>query len=165
MGSLRIVNKLFEILKSIENKKLNQIHKISDFNKINLMRLHSKGDLVDCELIHLAFFGHKNRRVHCYTTDKEQGIRNRLKIYCSTINFLIWFFFDYPKVEGAPLHPIVKNDPRPRWKPGKVFILDEKTGKEIKQISITRIYLFCLIYQICLQYFYLFRRWKYKIFK
>lgn len=95
---------------------------------------------MDCELIHLAFFGWKHDVCHIYTTDSEFTVTTRLKLYYCYIKFIIWFAFEYPKQsERLPLSQI-PNNKCPEWKCGKVFILKERTGEKIKKISVAKIY-------------------------
>lgn len=129
MGSFRLLCKLLLELKKIKkpDNKLNK--KITEI----LEGLKSFGDLVDCELIHLAFFGSNNRHCNCYTTDLEATIKDRLGLYCKSMNFFIQLHFDYPLY-------IDLEHTRPKWRCGKVCILDRETGKKIAEISSTKIY-------------------------
>ena len=138
MGSFRIICKLHQGLKNSQIKSSGGLRKKSIFfdtakqmSKIT-EGLKTSGDLVDCELVHLAFFGFDNHHCHCYTTDSEKVVMNRLKLYCEFVNFLIYYFFDR-KTIGYQHN-------RPEWKCGKVFILDRDTGEKIKKISATKIY-------------------------
>ena len=103
-------------------------------------KLKSKGDLVDCELVHLAVFGTDNRYCHCYTTDSKEDIKERLDLYCKAIHFFIWLFFDYTVQKNMPASNISKEYKRPEWRYGKVFILDKETGRKITKISTQKIY-------------------------
>ena len=146
MGSLRMVYKLFDELRKLpipdeEKEKPEFLKTNKEIPKIlEGSSLKSQGDFVDCELIHLAFFGWKNNVCHIYTTDSEPTITTRLKLYCRYIKFIIWFAFEYPKLNGRPLLSQIANNTYPDWECGKVFILNEKTGEKIKKISVTKIY-------------------------
>ena len=145
MGSLRLVCRVFqEIRKDPEQKQLlkKNPHWRDTLLKDNKIceNLKPSGDLVDCELIHLAFFGNKNNWFHCFTTDNEQVIMERLIFYCFCIKFYIRLFFDSTSYKGRPPADIVRQYTRPKWRCGKVFILDKETGEKIKKISVTKIY-------------------------
>ena len=95
-------------------------------------KLKAKGDLMDCELVHLAFFGSNKRHCHCYTTDDEKTINERLALYCKSIDYLIDWYFNSSSNNNRYN--------RPEWRYGKVFILDKETGEKIKTISTIKIY-------------------------
>lgn len=141
LGSFRIICKIFEEMKKEQqqirktNKQFQFHNMVKEVQRIT-EKLKSSGDLVDCELVHLSFFGDKNNICHCYTTDKKDLIVDRLTLYCVYINFLIWMVFDYFKTRGIP----VPQYERPEWKCGKVFILNRETGEKITKISVTKIY-------------------------
>ena len=130
MGALRLICKIFQerrgnIIEGEESKSIESYI-------INICRkLKSKGDLMDCELVHLAFFGSNNKHCHCYTTDDEETIMDRLVLYCKSIDhFIDWHFHENTNY----------NYRRPKWKCGKIFILDKNDGKQIKEICTTEIY-------------------------
>ncbi len=102
-------------------------------------KLKSSGDLVDCELVHLAFFGANNCCCHCYTTDSKEDINDRLELYCMTVHFFIWLFFDSPN-QNYREYFLEKKYKRPEWRYGEVFILNKETGEEIHKISVQEIY-------------------------
>ena len=86
---------------------------------------------MDCELVHLAFFGSDDKYCYCYTTDDEETIEDRLILYCKSVDYFIKWYFDHEKFNQYK---------RPQWRCGKVFILDKNTGEKIKKISATKIY-------------------------
>ena len=132
LGGLRLICKIFKERKGniVEGKQ----SKIIEEQIIEICgKLKSKGDLMDCELVHLAFFGSNKKRCHCYTTDDEKTINKRLELYCKSTDFLIdW----YCKSSNT----YTKNNGYNPPKLGKVFILDKNTGKINKEISTTEIY-------------------------
>ena len=134
LGGLRLICKIFKerkgyIVEGEKNKYVeNQIFKICG-------KLKSKGDLMDCELVHLAFFGSNKKHCHCYTTDDEETINRRLILYCKSIDYFIDWYFN-----SSYIHSNNNGYNRPEWKCGKVFILDKNTGKKIKKVSATKIY-------------------------
>ncbi len=145
MGSLRLVCRVSqETKRDPEQKQLlkNNPHWRGTWLKDNKIceNLKPGGDLVDCELIHLAFFGNNNKFFHCFTTDNEQDIVERLDFYCFYISFFIRLFFDSTPYKGRPPDDIAYQYTRPKWRCGKVFILDKNTGTKIKKISVTKIY-------------------------
>ena len=138
MGSFRLICKIHQEIKkgSVQKGELNKQSEV--FNVIKQMtnitnRLKPIGDFVDCELVHLAFFGSKNHICHCYTTDEENLIKDRLIFYCIFINFFIWLFFEYTKLNGEPPSYIEKKYNKPEWRCGKIFILNKETGEKIKK--------------------------------
>ena len=142
LGSFRLVCKLMNEIKKEQklSGELNKKYKF--FNTVKTItaiteELKSAGDLMDCELIHLVFFGTDGNYCHCYTTDKEEQIMGRLHLYYRHIHFLIWLFFDYSKLNG---NFIKEQYTRPEWRCGKVFILNRDTGEKVKEISTTEIY-------------------------
>ena len=105
------------------------------------LELKSNADLVDCELIHLALFGYDGYYYHCYTTDKEDTIKKRLVFYCEGVLFMERWFYEYlPKIDWKEYCKHYLPNQRPKWKPGKIFILDKDTGEKIAKISVTKIY-------------------------
>ena len=93
IGNFRMVYKLYDELRKLpisdkekENSEFLKTNK--EISKIlENFRLKSKGDLVDSELPHLAFFGFNSKQkhdiCHIYTTDKKEDIKERLgKILC-----------------------------------------------------------------------------------
>ena len=130
MGGFRLICKIFK-------EKRGQIvegetSKIIEKQIITICeKLKSSGDLMDCELVHLAFFGSNNKHCHCYTTDSEAIITSRLILYCKSIDYFIKWHFDCEKLNVYR---------RPEWRCGKVFILNKETGDKIKKISVTKIY-------------------------
>ena len=143
MGSFRLVCRVSqEIRKDPEQKQLlkSNPHWRNIILKIDKIceNLKPSGDLVDCELIHLAFFGKNNSWLHCFTTDNEKDIIDRLDFYCFYINFLIWLFWDCPQYEGNNIAQEYKQPPI--WRCGKVFILNKETGEKITKISVKKIY-------------------------
>ena len=156
IGSLRTVYKLYDELRKKpiteqikRNPKLYETQKEIP-NILENRSLKSKGDLVDCELPHLAFFGFNSRQkhdiCHIYTTDSESTITNRMKLYCALVKNVISFIFDskhysdYIKHNDKCLWNDIENNRRPEWKFGKVFILNQETGEKIKEISVTKTY-------------------------
>ena len=105
-------------------------------------KLKSKGDRVDCEMIHLAFFGWEHKTCHIYTTDNKKLITHRLHLYHTFIKAIIYYFFEHPQSEhnDKTLSQIQNNNKLPEWKCGKIFILNRETGEKIKKMSVTKIY-------------------------
>lgn len=136
MGSYRIVCKVLQEVKKIaKNDKLFQKFILFDIAKqMDEIRkgLKASGDLVDCELVHVAFFGFKNHSFYCYTTDSEEIILSRLRSYCKYVDVLIYLFFDRKKFDYQYSQP--------EWRCGKVFILNRDTGEKVKEISTNEIY-------------------------
>ena len=134
LGGFRLICEFFKdrkgyIVEGEQSKSVkNQIVKICE-------KLKSKGDLMDCELIHLAFFGSNKKHCHCYTTDDEETINERLIFYCKSIDFFIDWYFN-----SSHIHSNNNGYNRPEWRCGEVFILDKNTGKKIKKVSATEIY-------------------------
>ena len=156
IGSFRMVYILYDELRKKpipeqikRNPKLYETQKEIP-NILGNLRLKSKGDLVDCELPHLAFFGFNSRQkydiCHIYTTDKEEVVKGRLEIYCAFVNSITSLICDhklynnYIAHHNKQLFDDIQNNKRPEWKCGKVFILDRETGKKITKISATKIY-------------------------
>ena len=134
LGGLRLICKIFKerkncIVEGEQSKSFEkQIIEICE-------KLKARGDLMDCELVHLAFFGSNKKCCHCYTTDDEETINERLILYCKSIDhFIDWYF------NSSYIHSNNNGYKRPEWRCGKVFILDKNTGKKIKKISATKIY-------------------------
>ncbi len=146
MGGLRLVCRIHqEMRKDPEQKQWVNNNSQSD----NILKkgdaicekLKPQGDLVDCELVHLAFFGLNDKHFHCYTTDNVDDIKERLDMYCFHIDFYIKLFFDDSvELPGRPPPKIVRQYKRPEWRCGKVFILNKETGKKITKISAKKIY-------------------------
>ena len=134
VGGLRLICKIFNERKNhiVEGEQSKSVEK--EIIKI-CGKLKPKGDLMDCELVHLAFFGSNKKHCHCYTTDNENEIKERLILYCKTIGYFIDWYFN-----SSHIHSNKNGYKRPQWRYGKVFILDEKTGEKIKKISATEIY-------------------------
>ena len=135
MGSLRLMCKIFKEKRGqiIEgNRKDIEAQIITICDKIK-----SEGDLVDCELIHLAFFGSNDKHCYCYTTDKIEDIESRLILYGKTAHY--WIYKTFYNIETNN-NFIAKKYPKPEWRCGKVFILDKETGENIKKIPVTEIY-------------------------
>ena len=134
LGGFRLICKIFKekdyiVVEGEKSKSVeNQIFKICG-------KLKSKGDLMDCELVHLAFFGSNKKHCHCYTTGDEETINKRLILYCKSIDFFIDWYFN-----SSYIHSNNNGYNRPEWRCGKVFILDKNTGKKIKKVSATKIY-------------------------
>ena len=141
-GDFRLVCKFFEEIEKINtdcfDKQSETYNTIKEIKKIT-ERVKAKGDLLDCELLNLAFFGGEDNICHCYTTDKKEVIEERLKLYCYYIEYSIRFF-KYLKNRENTSSKIIKNNEYPEWKCGKVFILNRDTGEKIKKISVTKIY-------------------------
>lgn len=148
MGSLKIMkNSLIHTCQEVKKKTpkdagLNQnrkrVHKI-------LEDLHIKpySDLVDCELIHLACFGYYNNHCQCYTTDNPDVIKKRLIFYCEGILFIEKWFYEFLPTNRTEWRDYCKRylpKERSKWRCGRVFILDEKTGEKIKTIPVNKIY-------------------------
>lgn len=144
MGSLRLISKIAPEIKITQDKTGEFSGDCFDIDKQKrkiAKRLKPNRDFVDCELIHLAFFGANDNIFHCYTTDNETEIKQRLFFYCRYINFFIWFFFKYTKLNDMPPSFIArKYSNPPEWRYGTVFILDKKTGEKIKEISAQEIH-------------------------
>lgn len=140
IGSFRMIYKTAqEIIKDSFIKRDSSNNAIKYIRTVT-EKMKSSGDLVDCELVHLAFFGSGSAICHCYTTDQTSIIIDRLKVYCAYIKFFIWFFFDSPQLYGEPPYDIALDYNRPQWACGKVLILDKKTGDKITKIPVTKIY-------------------------
>ena len=146
MGGLRLVCRIYQEMRKDSDQKQwvkdnpQSINTLKEGDVI-CEELKSKGDLVDCELIHLAFFGSNDKHCHCYTTDSKKTIQDRLEFYCFYIDFFIKLFFDKSvQLAGKPPPEIVNRYKRPEWRCGKVVILDEKTGAKITKISAQKIY-------------------------
>ncbi len=130
MGSLRLICKIFQEKRGqiVEGEQAEGIEK-----QIATIcgKLKPSGDLMDCELVHLAFFGSNDKYCHCYTTDDKETIIDRLILYCKSVDHFINWYFDHGKLNQYK---------RPKWRCGKVFILDKDNGEKIKEISATEIY-------------------------
>ncbi len=104
-------------------------------------KLKKKGDLVDCEIIPLAFLGWRGSKCHIYTTDDENTIIKRLTLCCCYISSTIPFILNkgilskYIKANDLKLFSQIEKSERPKLNFGKVFILDKKTGEKINEIS------------------------------
>ena len=138
-GGFRMVKKTADHIRKETKRKRRQKGGLKNYKDLKEMceilerlKLKPIGDLVDCELIHLAFFG---KYCSCYTTDKKDIIIERLKFYCEFICFIERYFYEY-----LSKRPKSSPERKPEWKPGKVFILDKKTGEKITKISIAKIY-------------------------
>ena len=131
MGGFRLICKIFQERKGhiVEGTHSKTIE--TEILRI-CRELKPSGDLVDCELIHLAFFGSHDKHCHCYTTDNEETIEKRLILYCKSVDYFIRWYFEYEELNGI-YH-------RPKWRCGEVFILNRDTGEKVKQISATEIY-------------------------
>ena len=148
MGGLRIICKWLKEMKE-ESKLSGELNRDSEywnvvqFGSQIIKKLKSEGDLVDCEFIHLSCFGFQGERCYCYTTDKEEIIRNRLILYCGYVQSLIKIFFDSKNFGAIPKDTLVyyrQQYTRPELKCGKVFILDRVTGEKISEICVQEIY-------------------------
>lgn len=149
-GSFRMVNKLYSELGELPiTEKEN--HKFLETNKkipeiVEGLNLESERELVDCELIHLAFFGWKHAVCHIYTCEREKIIKERLEKYCVFVNAIISFIFndkiyyDYIANNDKLLFNDIRNNKRPEWKCGKIFILNQYTGEKVTEISAAKIY-------------------------
>ena len=145
IGAFRFICKLHQELKRRQAQSGELNEKPETSNVIEQMTnitnsLKPTGDLVDCELIHLAFFGSNNNICHCYTTDDGVLIKKRLEFYCVFMNFLIWLFFEYTKINNKPPFTIAQKYCKPEWRCGKVFILNKSTGEKITKIPVKKIY-------------------------
>ena len=144
MGSLRLICKIAPEIKIIQDKTgefSNNAFDIDEQKRKITERLKPNRDFVDCELIHLAFFGSNDNIFHCYTTDNETEIEERLFFYCKYINFFIWLFFEYTKINNkSPSFIAREYGNPPKWRYGKVFVLNKKTGEKIKEISTEKIH-------------------------
>ena len=144
MGSLRLISKIAPEIKITQDKTgefSGDCFNIDKQKRKIAEGLKPNRDFVDCELIHLAFFGANDNIFHCYTTDNETEIKERLFFYCRYINFFIWLFFKYTKLNDMPPSFIArKHSNPPEWRYGTVFILDKKTGEKIKEISAQKIH-------------------------
>lgn len=142
MGSFRVLCRLIDEIKKEQNRlgELTTNDKLLAQKIKKVYNLKSSGDLVDCELVHLAFFGADDKHCHCYTTDDAQQIKERLELYCFYTYFFIWLFFEYPRMKNMPPSNISKKHIQPEWRCGKVFILNKETGEKITKISVTKIY-------------------------
>ena len=135
MGGFRLICKIFKEKRGqiVEENGKNiekQIEEICD-------KIKPEGDLVDCELIHLAFFGSKDKHCYCYTSDRIEDIKGRLILYGKTAHYLIYKHFCDIKTNN---NFIAREYQKPKWRCGKVFILDKNTGEKIKEISVSEIY-------------------------
>ena len=136
-GSFRAVLKLHEELKKQpipqkikENPELFKMVKEIP-NIIQQSKLKSKGDRVDCEIIHLALFGHENKSCHIYTSDNKKLITHRLYFYHVFMKFIIEYFQPKENRKNSS-----NNYKPPKWNYGKVFILNRETGEKIATISV-----------------------------
>lgn len=147
-GSLRMVYKLYSELGKLpitkEQKRDYNFMKVQ--NKILKMTkgLRSTCELVDCELVHLAFFGWKHDICHIYTCEREEIIKERLEKYYVFVNSIIniifnhKFYFNFIKRNDSSLWDNIKNNKRPEWKLGKVFILNQQTGEKVTEIACSK---------------------------
>ena len=146
MGGLRFICRIYQEMRKDPDQKQwvkNNPQSIDIIKKGDKIceELKPQADLVDCELIHLAFFGSNDKHCHCYTTDSGKDIQDRLEFYCFYIDFFIKLFFDNSfELAGKPPPEIVNRYKRPEWRCGKVVILDKTTGAKIIKISTTKIY-------------------------
>ena len=125
-----------------ENLVLNENRKKMK-ERLDNLNLKSTGDLVDCELIHLACFGYDGHYCRCYTTDKEDIIRERLVFYCTSILFIERWFYEYLPTKTTDWDNYCKEylpAKKPEWKCGRIFILNPDTGEKVKTIPIRKIY-------------------------
>jgi len=111
------------------SKDAEQAEKAIRYN-VEQAKLKEKGDRLDCDIIHLAFFGKDDKPCHVYTTDSKNLIIHRLRVYCSFMNVITKYYFEHLQNKEKP----------PIWNCGKVFILNRDTGEKIKKISVTKIY-------------------------
>ena len=147
LGSFRVVLKLYdEWRKQPIPQKIKENPELLEVKKhipeiLGKSKLKSKKDRVDCEMIHLAFFGWEHKPCHIYTTDNKNLITHRLHLYHALVNVIIQYFFEYqPTDNDKTLSQILKKNETPEWKCGKIFILNRETGEKIKKISVTKIY-------------------------
>ena len=146
IGSLRFVCRIYQEMRKDPDQKQwvkNNPQSINTLKEGDVIckELKPQADLVDCELIHLAFFGSNDKHCYCYTTDSKEDIQNRLEFYCFYIDFFIKLFFDKSvQLAGKPPPKIVNRHKKPEWRCGKVFILDKTTGAKITKISTQKIY-------------------------
>ena len=150
VGSLRAIKKACKSICQDIKKQFPKDMKLNKVRKIMIKELEDSklklklyGDLVDCELIHLAFFGYHGDPCHCYTADKKETIKRRLDFYCKGVYFIERWFHEYfsktiPDWEGYCKKHLLPQ--RPEWKCGKVFVLDRETGEKIEKISVSKIY-------------------------
>ena len=152
IGSFRIVYILFDVARKlpVAGGQDSEFYKVEkEIPKIlENLKLKSKGDLIDCELPHLFFFGFKSKQKHdacyIYTTDKEKDIIKRLKLYKCFIDGIMPLFYEEPFIfnnfikDNDPfLYDYIKNKNRPEWKFGEISFLNQETGEEIKKISVS----------------------------
>ena len=140
-GSFRTVLKLYREWKKIKDKSefFKEQKYVSEILERSDLKL--KGDRVDCEIIHLAFFGWENKPCHIYTTDDKDTIKDRLRLYHILVKVIIRYYFEYSAPEINKTLTQTKNKKkRPEWKPGKIFILKKETGEKITKIPVTKIY-------------------------
>ena len=148
LGAFRAIKKMDEdICQKIKNQEIENINLNKDRKKLkeilDKLKLSSNSDLVDCELIHLASFGYDGHYCHCYTTDKESIIRERLAFYFTGVLFLENWFYKYLPTKKPEWNNYVSKylpKERPDWKCGRIFILDKNTGKKNKTIIVRKIY-------------------------
>ena len=151
-GNFRIVHKLYgELRKKPIRKELKNNTEFMMVQKevpklLEKSQLKSHGDLVDCDIIYHAFFGRKNCIAHIYTSDPKNIIENRLKLYCFFIKPLInWVFSDklylsYIKGNAESLYQRIQNNKRPKFRCGKVLVVERETGIMTAEIPVAKIY-------------------------
>lgn len=95
----------------------------------------------------MLFFARENYINHIYTLDKSDILECRLKMYVLIAKPLIDMIFSkgklyLPDIErhAKPLYHRIQKKEYPQWRCGKIFILEEKTGKVKKEISTEKIY-------------------------
>ena len=138
MGSLRLISKIAPEIKITQDKTKEFNENTFDIDKQKRKiteNLKSNRDFVDCELIHLAFFGSEDNTFQCYTTDNETEIEERLSFYYIYIKFFIWLFFESPEANNIPPSVIARKYKKPKLRYGKVFVLNRDTGEKIREIS------------------------------
>ena len=108
-------------------------------NIVEQSKLKSKGDRLDCDIIHLAFFGGKDKPCHIYTTDDKNLITHRLNSYFVFMELIINYYFEHFQLKKNR-KTFSENYEPPEWNCGKVFILNRETGEKIKKIPVKKIY-------------------------
>lgn len=147
LGSFRTVIKLYdEWRKQPIPQKIKENLELLEVGKhipeiLEKSKIKSKGDRVDCEIIHLAFFGWEHKPCHIYTTDDKNLIIHRLHLYHALVKVITQYFFEHhPKNNDKTFSQIQNNNKYPKWRCGKIFILNRETGEKITKIPITKIY-------------------------
>ena len=152
-GNFRIVYKLYDELrkKPILKESKNNTEFMRVQKKVPKLleksRLKSHGDLVDCDIIYHAFFGRKNCIAHIYTSDPEDIIEHRLKLYCVFIKSLINMVFSdklyLSYIKGGndkSLYQRIQNNKPPEFRCGKILVVGRETGIVKAEIPVAKIY-------------------------